>query len=1139
MTRWRFLAGEAWAEMRSGLRGPMIPLVSAGLIGYLAIVLMSAEYMRDMGAADVARNSPHVVYLMAAGQAFWLFFAWAWVFSRIVTRDRDARLQEVVLSSPVSLRALLVARFVGATGTACVLGVAGVIGFLAAQPLAAIGAIPPTAVGPVPWFAMAWAWLLFSVPSAIGTGSLYTIAAVRTRSSAGPFAVAAVLVAAWMVAMVVIRGGDMDPAIATLIDPSGYAEAEEQTQAWTPVEKMSRPMALSGALLVNRILWCAVPLVLLAVFLVRVRRESLVLAGGAAKPKCVRRESTTPVPAAPTEAPESPSAPSWLLATLFEAGWQIRRSFRSWTFGLALLLLSLMGILGSMVHVVSHADGPFAPYPTLVTETLSELLFIVFVFTIAGFVGALMRRDDHLGFDEMVHATPAPLSVRLVGRGLTALTLTGALALTATFASFVVTALTVPHSLSPTTPAFYFAVVYAPALLEVSLIAILLHAVLRSAGLAHAATMLVAFILVLNQELSLVTYPPAKVGIPAPVSLSSVVGLEPWLGTAFAHAAFKLSLCALGLGLAWLAWPRGVERGWGLRLRVAWSRLRGGAGATCAVAVVLLLGLGTMLHERMVVNGDYADARDTEAANARWETSLGDDVPTFSVEGGDIVVEVKPDDRTARATWNIRGFRSSGAFLHAEVPAGATEIHATVDGKAAETRSDNDHLTVALGDCSAGCAVQLQIRLERTGWPAEETAPWLHPTQSWLRASDVLPTLGIDPDRAIVSLAARQAQGLAAEMPSWPAGSQAAAIGVAPAGTWTYRVEFPEGWQTAHEGQVQGPLDFAVAWRPSPLSKTEAHGMLAWHSDVHAVAADALLADVKSSWECLARTSHWQLPAVREVVQTPRGREIAFVNGALWLPEDQGWDVLSTRGDDVMGHWLRRWEFTRALAAAQVAAASDLRRSPGSRWLEHGVPGWLAYQCARELESSEGWHALVDRASGNVVQALAGAAGPVRTLAGDGHAEWIEEYAPLATFSWAQSLGPQRLLAVVDEAIADVAKGASVRDALTRAAGADAALAVLGPPLASDITVASSDANDPGSVTFEGLRWQWRDGDWRPEGTSTRVNELGEASGAKLDAPGSLVPRATFTLLDDWPSFERSIEDNRWSDKGADPPEAL
>ncbi len=260
----RLIFNEGWDTCRAGARGWLVPIVFVGLIGYLVIVLLNADYMQEMGAADIPRNSAHVVYLMTAGQGFYMLFAWAWLFARIVTRDRDARLDEVVLSLPISLRGSLLGRYLGTVALGCALGVASPLGILAVHPLGALGVLPADLVGPVPWFAMLHAWALFVVPGAFGLGAVFLAAAIKTRSSSGPFAVAAALAAIWMVAMVVLRGGEAYIDVASLIDPIGYAEVEEQATLWTPLEKQASSLSLTWPLILNRLLWGVAPLTVLA-----------------------------------------------------------------------------------------------------------------------------------------------------------------------------------------------------------------------------------------------------------------------------------------------------------------------------------------------------------------------------------------------------------------------------------------------------------------------------------------------------------------------------------------------------------------------------------------------------------------------------------------------------------------------------------------------------------------------------------------------------------------------------------------------------------------------------------------------------------------------------------------------------------
>jgi ABC-type Na+ efflux pump permease subunit len=198
-SRASFFFQEAVCEARQGFTSLITPIVFFGLTAYMLIFLLNAEYMRSMGAVDIYRNSPHVIYLMVSGQSLWLFFAWAWLFAQVVVRDRSAQLHEVVLASPVSLQWLIAARFTGAFVVAVFLGSSICVGLLMAPILVTFGALPPDAVGPVPWAAAAWSVVIFTIPTAFATGVLFTVGASFTRSNTGAFVVAALLSLVWMI----------------------------------------------------------------------------------------------------------------------------------------------------------------------------------------------------------------------------------------------------------------------------------------------------------------------------------------------------------------------------------------------------------------------------------------------------------------------------------------------------------------------------------------------------------------------------------------------------------------------------------------------------------------------------------------------------------------------------------------------------------------------------------------------------------------------------------------------------------------------------------------------------------------------------------------------------------------------------
>ncbi len=1130
MSPGRFVTCEAWNEFQGTMRGPLVPLVATGLVGYVAIVVLSAEYMRNMGAADVARNSPHVVYLMATGQGILFLFAWAWIFARTVARDRDARLHEIVLATPTSLPQLFVGRYFGALGVSSLLGLVGVLGFIIVHPLQAIGALPASAVGPTPWGAIFWAWLLLIVPSAMGTGALYLVAALRTRNATGPFSVAAGVAVVWMVAMVIIRGGDVDAALATVIDPTGFSEVKEQTDAWTPAEKMNNLLVLSVPLFWNRLVWGVAPMLFLGLVLARLNREGLVLERARnAKPTTAEQAETDHVRSPRPELPDPVRTPSWLWATLLEARWHLKQSVGSWGVVLTLILFCLGSVLGSFVNVVGHADGPLVPRPELLIPLLSEFMYLATAFIIAGFVGVVMRRDEELGYVELAGAAPAPLGVRLVGRVLGAVGLVGTLMVPPIVSSYVVTGLAAPHSFSLFNAPAFFLLVYAPGLLELCAITIVLHAVVRKAGIAYTLSMLMTFIFIVNNELGIVTYPVSAVGIPARVTLSELVGWRPWWPLILAQGIYKVGFLVVAVGVAWLAWPRGMIDRWTERLRTARLRLRGGALATLGTGIAIMIGSGAVIHDRIVIQGDYEDPKDERAMQAEWERQWVSKASAFEVEGGEVVASVDPSSRTASARWTLRGVRVSQELLLGELPNGVTITKATVQGKpvAVETRWQTFGLAVT-GCPATGCEVVLELKAIRWGWPVEGHTPWVHPSQVWLTARDLLPRLGLDAHRSLRSLTVRATQGLDVALPRLPLGAGVSASGVAPWGRWRWSVQLPNGWHLPNRGQVDGPLDFALAWRPKAPERTHRDGVTVWHGPGHRETANEILDDLKVMQSCVEHRIPGATAKTKTVLQAPREGESSIRGQVLWLPEDQGWDVTT----DGYGRWNRRRSIAAMLAAEGLVRQARLHQQPGARWLVEGVAGATALDCVRKHDGDRAWLAVVERDSDAVVEELGVLDAPIAGLAADGDAEWIEPYSPLSTFAWASGLGQEGASRVVKSVLQAVRKGVSVPHALRDAAGREHAEQLLGAPLASDLAlVVSANANKLAEL---GQRWRWSEGGWQKIEPTRQVlllpHRAGEARGSvrRVAVPASIDAQAPFTLLDLWPSFERSIANNVW-----------
>jgi hypothetical protein len=1119
----RVYVQEAWHELRAGLRTSLVPLMFIGLVGYVFMMLANADYLRQMGGADVPRNSPLIVFQMTSGQSFWLIFAWAWVFAQVIARDRSATLHELVLSAPVSLTGLMLARFAGAFALACLLGASSTFALWLVPVLPALGLMPAEAVGPTPYAALSSAYALFVIPSALGLGALYLCAALRTRNSAGPFAVAAVVVLIWMVAMVVLRSGSIDTPIATLIDVTGFGEAEFQTKRWTPHEKTNALLAMTPPLIWNRLAWMALPLSLLGWTLQKLKRESLVLE------RSVRNKAR---PASLREGPIQLAMqareivrPRWLLALALEARWHLAQTARGWTFVLTLALWTVINVAGAFVHLIAHADGPLVPRGSLLSSFLIDLCYVFAVFVVAGFTGSMSRRDECLGFSEWSDVSPAPLYVRVCGRALAVLGLTFALAVTPTVSAWIVMLLAAP-SFEPWAPLLANTLIAAPALLELCAITFAIHALVRSTGTAHALSMFAAFIAIVNHETGMVTYPPGRVGIPAPVALSALPGWSAWIAPVLTLDALKLSCVALSIAVAWLSYPRGTALHLRDRARAALKRLRGGAGLLAAASVSAIVLLLSVLHTQLVEHGGYSSKAQEEASDAAWESRFWREEAPFTVAGGEVRARISPEARSADVTWSLLGVRTPTGKLHGELPHGMHITRVRSEHGQHPVVVEHDHFLVELTECAAtSCRIDIVLTIDGRGWSADTGTGWLDESGVWARASDLLPRLGLDPERLLRSRSERRALGLDAAAAPRTAASLSAAAAVAPAGDWRWSVTFAgSGANTASSGTLQAPLDFAVAWVPRPAAIERQAQRDVWHAATHRDVALEIAEDLDHAEQCV-RARIGTAPHVRTVLQAPRGLGPTAVHGELlWLPEDKGWDVAQSG----VGRSERRASLASALAARTIADRADLRAEPGARWLLEGVAGWLGLECTRALEGEDPWLKLLARGSDRVAEALGALDAPISGLADDGAAEWVEAYAPLAVLGWTQSFGQDDALRAVATVLERVRDGASVRAALEHAVGSERSAQLLGPPVAAEVGVSASDEDGP---VVRGERFAWEHGGWKLVSNEIDVvrRYRDQAQPARLArAPATLERDEPFTALDAFPSFERSPLDNVW-----------
>lgn len=1000
MNTFALLMREAGVEVRAGLRSGIPLLVFLGLTGYLLMALTNADYVQKMGASEIARNAPSLIYLMSCGCMFFLFFAWAWVFAQPALRDRKAQLEEVLLALPLSLPTLLWGRFIGASVVGGLLASSLIVGFILSPVLGWLGWVPAASIGAPAWPALGFAWVALLLPVSSGIGALYYLLALRCRGLAAPFGLATVLMLLWMFAVVVLKGGDISPLLAAGLDPSLFTFAHAQVETWTAAQKSQSLLALTPGFWLNRALWCVLPLLLLAVVLARTSRQGLMgrRAGALLAEPPMRL-------AGGTRLPGPLLASHWPQALWQETRWQIRQIFARKICWVALGLLLMMGMLSGFVHVVWHVRGPMVPRADLTLPLLSSALFLVIAFIVAALVGLICRRDDVEGLGEMLEATPAPVWLRLLARVGCVSLATLLLALVPGAASLLISAIAAPDSLAPGFVLIYQLLVLAPPLLELALLTVLVHALIRHGGLAYAASMLLTFFLVLNHELGLVSYPAYEMAIPAHVALSRMTGWAPWWPYLATLTTWKLAGCMVLVAVAALGLPRGPER---RRIAQVRMRLQGVPGVLLAVGIMGMLASGVWLHRHLVEQGDYQSPSQERAERAAWEQRWLAGAGAWQVAGGSLQLNINSLTRQVEGQWRLDKVVANSRQLDAELPQGLRVTAARVMGQAVTVEQGMQHLRVPLGECAvSGCTVELHWTLSATGWPGEGENFWLGPHGVWLEARRVIPRLGFDSERWLRVPAHRVDAGLAAQVPLLPEDSAVAAQAVAPAGVWEWRIAL-DGQSVSASSAA--PLDFAYAW-PTATLATELDGVhvLADGSRVQTILE--VREDLEVMAACVARRLG-SSPRVDALSQWPTEMGPSRLsNGHLLLAQSPAWDV-AAQG---VGRWARREHIAEVLARRVLLDASDLRQQPGYQWLSHGVAGAIGLLCVDDAEGPQARSALVKLKADDLTLALGRDGEPLGTLSEAREQSWAAFYAPLASLDWVARQPPAELMALAAE----------------------------------------------------------------------------------------------------------------------------
>jgi ABC-2 type transport system permease protein len=230
----------------------------------LAVLLMAfvplATVITGFGPVASAINASYIVTETVGIVTLVSVFALPMLCVSAAVRDDEYRMRELVSARPVPRGLLLVGRFAGVLGAALAVMA---VSLLVQATAPYLFSTPAERLAPFRMQPYVSAFLLLTVPNTLFCAALLYLVAAASRSTLATFVASIAIYAGYAVTAMMVDSPLMAgtrPATpellarTALLDPFGLSAFFEQTRYWTPLERNTRAVVLQGNMLWNRLL---------------------------------------------------------------------------------------------------------------------------------------------------------------------------------------------------------------------------------------------------------------------------------------------------------------------------------------------------------------------------------------------------------------------------------------------------------------------------------------------------------------------------------------------------------------------------------------------------------------------------------------------------------------------------------------------------------------------------------------------------------------------------------------------------------------------------------------------------------------------------------------------------------------------
>lgn len=647
-------------ELRYQFKNPVFWVVAI-LFFLLTFGAMTVDGISIGSGGNVHANSPKAIIQICLSLTLFFMFVTTAFVANVIVRDDESGFGPMVRSTRVNKFDYLLGRFAGAF-------ISAAIAFLVVPFAIWLGSLMPwldqETLGPNRLLDYAFAYAVMALPGIFLTSSIFFAVATVTRSMLYSYLSVVVFLVMYIVFTAVVGSQPELRELASYAEPFGLAAFGNETRYWTAAENNTMLPAITGTILINKLIWLAVSLIAL-IFAYRqfsfverglTARKAKKQAQKAAKLSAINPEMVDSLPSG------NPADAIWV-QLVQRTRFEMVQVFKSPAF-IVLLIIGLFNTTGGLYFTITSGiyGTPAVPVTFSLFVTLMGTFGIFPMIIAIYYAGELVWRDRDRKMHEIIDSTPLPNWAYMVPKTMAVSGVLFASLLISILAAILIqlsrgfTAINLQQYL------LWYALPLSFDMMILAILAVFVQALSPNKYIGWGIMVLyvvatITFSLI-GFEHPLYLYGDTPIPLYSDLNGNEINGIAGWW--------LRLYWGCIAMALAVMAhflWRRGTEVSLMPRLRQLPRRMWSSAGGVMAVALMAAAGSGGYIYYNTNILNEYSTQNEKDRFLAEYEQKYlkYETLKQPSFTDFKLNIDIYPEAQRMKASGSARMINDTGA----------------------------------------------------------------------------------------------------------------------------------------------------------------------------------------------------------------------------------------------------------------------------------------------------------------------------------------------------------------------------------------------------------------------------------------------------------------------------------------------